>query len=162
MHDREAYGRPLDEVIARLETSLESGLSGKEASKRLADLGANELAQEERVSPVRLFFAQFKNTLIIILLVATILSALLGEIVDAAIIAVFVLPGVSRGQCALGAQEDAGADDPRAARRRGGARPVAGARPRRHHAAGGGRPHSGGRAARRNSFAQVRRSAVDR
>jgi Ca2+-transporting ATPase len=91
MHDREAYGRPLDEVIARLETSLESGLSGKEASKRLADLGANELAQEERVSPVRLFFAQFKNTLIIILLVATILSALLGEIVDAAIIAVIVL-----------------------------------------------------------------------
>ena len=91
MHDREAYGRPLDEVIARFETSLERGLSGEVARKRLEELGANELAQEERVSPIKLFFAQFKNTLIIILLVATILSALLGEIVDAAIIAVIVL-----------------------------------------------------------------------
>src|SRR5262245_17024779 len=91
MHDREAHGRPLDEVIARVETSLERGLASDEARKRLENLGANELAKEERVSPLKLFFAQFKNTLIIILLVATVLSALLGEIVDAAIIAVIVL-----------------------------------------------------------------------
>ena len=91
MHDREAYARPLEEVVARVETSLERGLSSEEAGKRLEALGANELAQEERVSPVRLFLAQFKNTLIVILLVATVLSAVLGEIVDAAIIAVIVL-----------------------------------------------------------------------
>jgi Ca2+-transporting ATPase len=91
MHDREAYARPLEEVVARVETSLERGLSSEEARKRLEALGANELAQEERVSPVRLFLAQFKNTLIVILLVATVLSAVLGEIVDAAIIAVIVL-----------------------------------------------------------------------
>ena len=91
MHDREAYARALDEVVARVETSLERGLSSEEAGRRLETLGANELAQEERVSPIRLFLAQFKNTLIIILLVATVLSAVLGEIVDAAIIAVIVL-----------------------------------------------------------------------
>ena len=91
MHDRQAHSRPLDEVIARVDTSLDRGLATDEARKRLETLGANELAKEERVSPVRLFFAQFKNTLIIILLVATVLSALLGEIVDAAIIAVIVL-----------------------------------------------------------------------
>jgi Ca2+-transporting ATPase len=91
MHDREAYGRPLDEVIARFETSLERGLSSEVARRRRDQLGANELAQEERVSPIRLFLGQFKNTLVVILLIATILSALLGEIVDAAIIAVIVL-----------------------------------------------------------------------
>ena len=91
MHDREAHARPLDEVVARVETSLERGLSSDEARRRLEQVGANELAKEERVSPIHLFFAQFKNTLIIILLVATVLSALLGEIVDATIIAVIVL-----------------------------------------------------------------------
>jgi Ca2+-transporting ATPase len=91
MHDREAHRRQVDEVVARMATSLERGLSGEEANVRLQTLGANELVQEDRVSPVRRFFAQFKNTLTIILLVATILSALLGEIVDASIIAVIVL-----------------------------------------------------------------------
>jgi Ca2+-transporting ATPase len=91
MHDTEAYARPVDEVVARVDTSLDRGLSGDEARRRLDALGANELAKEEGVSPIRLFAAQFKNTLIIILLVATILSAALGEIVDAAIIAVIVL-----------------------------------------------------------------------
>ena len=53
--------------------------------------GANELATGHRASPIQLFFGQFKNTLIVILLVATVLSALLGEIVDAAIISVIVV-----------------------------------------------------------------------
>ena len=91
MHDREAYGKPLDEVLGSLATSLDRGLTAREAQERLEKFGANELAKEERASPIALFFAQFKNTLIIILLVATVLSALLGEIVDAAIIAVIVL-----------------------------------------------------------------------
>ena len=89
--DREAYRRPVDEVVARVGTSLERGLASDEAHKRLQTLGANELSQEKRVSRVALFLAQFKNTLVIILLVATVLSAVLGEIVDAAIIAVIVL-----------------------------------------------------------------------
>jgi Ca2+-transporting ATPase len=91
MHDREAYARPLDEVVARVETSLERGLSSEEAgsaSKRSARTSSRKRSASRRF---RLFLAQFKNTLIIILLVATVLSAVLGEIVDAAIIAVIVL-----------------------------------------------------------------------
>ncbi len=72
-------------------TDLERGLTAQEAQNRLQKFGANELAKEERASPIALFLAQFKSTLIIILLVATVLSAALGEIIDAAIIAVIVL-----------------------------------------------------------------------
>ena len=43
MHDREAYARPLDEVIARSETSLERGLSSEEARTRLEKLGAKRI-----------------------------------------------------------------------------------------------------------------------
>ncbi|MFH1043996.1 MAG: cation-translocating P-type ATPase [Pseudomonadota bacterium] len=91
MQDREAYARPIEELVDGLQTHLERGLSQQEAQARLAKFGANELAKEERASPFTLFFAQFKNTLIIILLIATVLSALLGEIVDAVIIFVIVL-----------------------------------------------------------------------
>ena len=91
MNDRESYSKTTEELVSAFQTHLDQGLTQQEAQERLGRLGANELAKEERASPITLFFAQFKNTLIIILLVATILSASLGEIVDAVIISVIVL-----------------------------------------------------------------------
>ena len=92
MHDGEAHARSIEEARHPLsDIDLDRGLTTDEAQERLREQGANELAAEERASPIALFVAQFKNTLIVILLVATVLSALLGEIVDAAIIAVIVL-----------------------------------------------------------------------
>ena len=91
MQDKDSHAKPIDELVSGFQTHLERGLTRQEAQERLRKFGANELAKEERASPITLFFAQFKNTLIIILLVATILSALLGEIVDAVIISAIVL-----------------------------------------------------------------------
>ena len=91
MHDRQAHCKSIEELVSSYRTDLDQGLTTPEAQDRLLKFGANELAKEERVSPFALFLGQFKNTLIIILLVATILSAVLGELVDAAIIAVIVL-----------------------------------------------------------------------
>jgi len=91
MHDRQTHSKTVEELVGSFRTDLDRGLTTVEARERLLEFGANELAGEERVSPIVLFLAQFKSTLIVILLVATVLSALLGEIVDAAIIAVIVL-----------------------------------------------------------------------
>lgn len=71
--------------------SSSKGLSTEEAENRLEKYGPNELTREERQSPFSLFLNQFKNILIIILLVATGLSLLVGETVDAIIIAVIVV-----------------------------------------------------------------------
>ena len=87
---------PLDAVFGHLE-STPSGLSGAEASRRLATHGPNELQGVRRVSPWTLLLAQFKNVLIIILLIATVLSAFLGHAVEAAAIAVIVLFAVLLG-----------------------------------------------------------------
>jgi Ca2+-transporting ATPase len=91
MQDKDFHVKPIEDLVSVFQTRLDRGLTRQEARERLLKFGANELAKEERASPIALFFAQFKNTLIIILLVATILSALLGEIVDAAIIFAIVL-----------------------------------------------------------------------
>jgi len=77
------------ETITSLNSSA-SGLSQEEVQKRLAEFGPNELVEKEKISPWALFLEQFKSFLIIILLIAVVLSAFLGEVADAIIIAVIV------------------------------------------------------------------------
>ncbi|MBQ4100575.1 MAG: HAD-IC family P-type ATPase, partial [Oscillospiraceae bacterium] len=66
------------------------GLTTKEAEKRLVEYGYNELAAKKKISACKIFVSQFKDILIIILLVSTILSVLMGEIVEAIAIIVIV------------------------------------------------------------------------
>ena len=90
------HALPLEAVFGCLE-SAPSGLSGAEATRRLAVHGPNELQGTASVSPWTLLLAQFKNVLIVILLVATVLSAFLGHSVEAVAIAVIVLFAVLLG-----------------------------------------------------------------
>jgi len=77
------------EVISSLNSSSH-GLSQEEAQKRLAQFGPNELVEKEKISPWKIFLEQFKSVLIIILLCAVVLSAFVGEVIDAIIIGVIV------------------------------------------------------------------------
>jgi len=79
------------QTLEKLRTDPVRGLSEAEARTRLETYGPNELKAEEKISPWTVFFRQFTNVLIIILLVATVLSALVGEIFDAALILVIVV-----------------------------------------------------------------------
>jgi len=83
-------------VFARLK-SRPAGLTAAEAVQRLAEHGPNELQAAYRISPWMLLFEQFKNVLIVILLIATALSAFLGHGVEAIAIAVIVLFAVLLG-----------------------------------------------------------------
>jgi Ca2+-transporting ATPase len=67
------------QVLKELNTDPHKGLTGDEVKRRLEKYGYNELKKEEGVSPFTLFINQFKNILIIILLIATALSAVVGE-----------------------------------------------------------------------------------
>jgi len=80
-----------DAVLKELETDLLTGLGDREAATRIEKYGYNELKREEHTSPLVLFFNQFKNILIIILLVTSILSILVGEVLDAVLILVIVV-----------------------------------------------------------------------
>jgi P-type Ca2+ transporter type 2C len=80
-----------DAVLKQLETDPLNGLTPDEAIKRLERVGPNELKHEAAVSPITIFIYQFKNILIVILIVAVVLSALVGELVDAAVILIIVV-----------------------------------------------------------------------
>ncbi|HLE02056.1 MAG TPA: HAD-IC family P-type ATPase, partial [Dehalococcoidia bacterium] len=79
-----------EEALQALESGPQ-GLSHEEARSRLLKFGPNLLREEKRASPFMLFLEQFKNFLIIILLVAVVISFFLGETWDAALIFVIVL-----------------------------------------------------------------------
>ncbi len=86
----------LCELYAALETSPE-GLTGAEAERRLLVSGPNEMQVAARISPWAILLAQFKNVLIIILLVATGLSLLLGHGIESLAIIVIVFFAVMLG-----------------------------------------------------------------
>jgi len=86
----------VDDAVERLRSST-GGLTSDQARQRLAEYGPNELQAAQRISPWALLAAQFRNVLIVILLVATALSAFLGHAVEAIAITVIVLFAVLLG-----------------------------------------------------------------
>ena len=70
-----AYRQPVEDVIAALESDERQGLTSKDAAARLARAGRNELATEPPIPAWRRFLTQFQDVLVILLLVATAVSA---------------------------------------------------------------------------------------
>ena len=85
------------DVVLRTFATTTSGLSRGEAALRLNSYGRNELQAFERTSAWHTLAAQFKNVLIVILLAATLLSGVLGHVLEAGVIAVIVLFAVFLG-----------------------------------------------------------------
>ena len=69
------YQQTVGELLAALATDARRGLSEAEARARLEQYGRNELAAEKPVPGWEKFLAQFQNVLVILLLVATAISA---------------------------------------------------------------------------------------
>ena len=91
------YQQEATAVTRALDTDPVGGLDKTEAHRRLAEDGPNELRASRRISPWHILGDQFKNILIIILLIATGLSAFLGHGVEAVAITVIVLFAVVLG-----------------------------------------------------------------
>jgi len=81
--------QPAATVLATLATTPD-GLATQEAGRRLAADGPNQLQQAQASSLLRLFLHQFNSLLIWILIVAGVLSGLLGEALDAGAILAIV------------------------------------------------------------------------
>ncbi len=91
------HTRSTDDTARDLGTSAHAGLSESEAKARLERDGLNQLMMTAGVSPWALLAEQFKNILVIILLIAVGLSAFLGHEIEAIAIGVIVLFAVILG-----------------------------------------------------------------
>lgn len=66
------------------------GLSAREVEKLLAKHGGNVIKSERKAGAVKIFAGQFKDAMVLILLAATVLSALMGDLSEAFTIIVIV------------------------------------------------------------------------
>ncbi len=86
---------PIDGVIRDLDTNVDKGLSNAEVKNRLKKYGYNQLEEKEGISPLLIFFGQFNNFIVWILLAAALVSGILEEVVDAvAIIAIVIINAI--------------------------------------------------------------------
>jgi Mg2+-importing ATPase len=78
-----------------LGTAARTGLSTEEARRRLDQYGPNEPAPVKKASAAFALLGRLRNPLIIILLMAAVVSASLGELANATIIVIVVMVGVA-------------------------------------------------------------------
>ncbi|MFH0797855.1 MAG: calcium-translocating P-type ATPase, SERCA-type [Candidatus Woesearchaeota archaeon] len=80
----------IEETLKNFQTS-KNGLTSKEARDRLIKYGKNELKKKKAVSPLMIFLSQFNSILVWILMAAIFISMMLGEKVDAIVIAIILV-----------------------------------------------------------------------
>lgn len=93
--NRKWYTLAAADVTDVLQSDAAQGLTQQEAERRLATHGANQLAENKRKPLYMVFLDQFKDFMVLILFIATLISYFLGEYLDAiTIIAIIIINGI--------------------------------------------------------------------
>jgi Ca2+-transporting ATPase len=86
------YKLSLYDILKEFETNAEAGLDADEAARRMAIHGPNELIERGRKNPWQILWEQLTAIMVVILIVAAIISAALGDAEDSiAILAIVVI-----------------------------------------------------------------------
>ena len=85
------FSKEKDTVFKELEVNPTTGLSTQEAQERLEKYGINKLQGKGKKSLFRLFLEQLQDTLIYVLLAASVITVIIGEYADTAIILIVVI-----------------------------------------------------------------------
>jgi len=111
--ERVWHALEVSDLLPALATSPQHGLTSEEAARRLEQHGPNELAEKPRPGVWKMLLGQFNNFIVIVLIVAAVISALLGDYIEAAaILAIVVLNAI------LGVVQERRAEEALAALRR--------------------------------------------
>lgn len=87
---KEVYQETLAELTDRLAVDPQKGLDAAEVERRLAQFGPNALREKKRQTLLQKVLLQFKDVMVLILVAASVVSGLLGEYIDAAVILAIV------------------------------------------------------------------------
>ncbi|KKK41362.1 hypothetical protein LCGC14_0865090 [marine sediment metagenome] len=78
MENIQSHAIEFEEVVEKLNTSIEKGLTEKEVQNRLEKFGRNELIKGKSKTALQIFIGQFKDFLIYLLIFAIIISIIIG------------------------------------------------------------------------------------
>ena len=100
------YNRSISDVISELNTDKTSGLTAEECQKRLVEYGYNILHEKRKKSFARIFLAQFRSFMIIVLLVAAVISGVVGVLEGEGLLDTFVILGILIVNALIGAIQE--------------------------------------------------------
>ena len=86
-----------EEALEQLDVSVETGLSSAEAESRLGAYGPNQLKEAPPTTIWQMLWEQFRDFVVMLLIVAAVVSALLGDWVEAAVIMAIVVLNAALG-----------------------------------------------------------------
>lgn len=84
-------------IFEKYQVDKNVGLKNSQVMTRMKKYGQNELQQDPKETLIEMFVAEMKDPLVMILLVATLLSSLMGELLDACIMILVVLINATIG-----------------------------------------------------------------
>ncbi len=91
------YKLSAEETIKQVNVDPDLGLTDDEAEKRLEQYGLNELTEKDAIGSWRILINQFTELMVIILIIAAVVSLILGEYVDTVVILAIVLINAAIG-----------------------------------------------------------------
>ena len=105
-----AYQKTIEEIYEELNTSSK-GLSNKEANERRRKYGLNTLIDKNKKTKLQIFLSQFKNMMIILLLVVGGLSLIYSFITKEDFLEPLVILGTTFVNCIMGYLQESKAED---------------------------------------------------
>jgi len=100
------YNRHIDDIIKEMGTSPFSGLTDQEVKARQERYGLNQLTSKKKKSFLSMFLSQFKSFMILILLVAAVVSGVVGVMEDEGLVDTFVILGILVLNAFIGAYQE--------------------------------------------------------
>ncbi|MBK7217480.1 MAG: hypothetical protein IPH95_10590 [Candidatus Promineofilum sp.] len=85
------HTQTVESVLRELNVDPDRGLSDDEAARRREQVGPNELIERGGKHPLRILWQQFTSTMVLILVVAAVVSGLLGKTTETVAIAAIVV-----------------------------------------------------------------------
>ena len=100
------YKHSINEILAHFKTDATTGLTSEEVKQRLEEYGYNQLTSKHKKSFLRIFIAQFKSFMIIILLIAAAISGVVGVMEGEGLLDTFVILGILMLNAFIGAFQE--------------------------------------------------------
>ncbi len=107
---KETYQKTIEEIYSEYQTNKE-GLSDKEAERRLGLFGKNVLIQKNKKSKWKIFLSQFKNIMVILLLLVGVMSLVYAIFTSGDFLEPIVILGTSLINCLMGYFQESKAED---------------------------------------------------
>lgn len=107
---KETYQKTIEEIYSEYQTNKD-GLSDKEAERRLGLFGKNVLIQKNKKSKWKIFLSQFKNIMVILLLLVGVMSLVYAIFTSGDFLEPIVILGTSLINCLMGYFQESKAED---------------------------------------------------